>query len=107
MRVAVRNASSQNLRGIEALSKSASPTSQLCAYVFFRLLHFVYEHEDKRHGEQCQFVERKNLISHIRLPNRFAWIKFSYQTSFPLELENHEKQQRHLISYEASISMYT
>jgi hypothetical protein len=56
-------------------SRSAPPEPEvfpLYAYVFFQLYRFVDGHVDMKLGEQCQFAEKRNLASHILLPNRFA-----------------------------------
>jgi len=43
-----------------------------------QLNHFIDVHVDKKHGEQCQVLENKNLSFYIRHPSQFAWPRSLY-----------------------------
>ena len=79
---------------------------QQCDDVFFQRSHFVDEHEDKRHDEQCLFVGKMNLASHIRLPNQIAQQLSSYQIFFRPDFGRFERLEKHHISFSKDRSMY-
>lgn len=72
------------------LGQEAKDQLRQCVYVFTLQTHFVGEHVGKKHDVKCQYVEKKNLIFGIPLPNQFGQLTSFDQTTIQQDSGSHE-----------------